>query len=262
VDGAASASHPTGSFKQQFTSIKGVFRNSSALRATLVFCVVVHFLPSYEQAMFWFFLDDRKFSNIQMGSLTLVSSLMQALVIVKSVSTIRDRTMFSLYSWGTLAACAVVVFPLIIVYRTDECLGVPAFFWAIIGDAAEMLIVQTFLLPVRLLVVQTSDEATRGVSYAFVLSIINLATFVNSILNKLFMSAFGIDHFAFEHIAAFIMCCWSIHLVFMAIYTYLVIPKRSVEVAVVTASTRTGGGGGDGESGDHDPIVPSTSSSS
>lgn len=219
--------HKSGMCTNLGHSINTLFKTKT-FRLILLFNIIMAAAPSSGTAMFWFIMDERHFTNMEMGTLSFIGELSRISGMLIYKYKFRHANVRTLYFYVMLISITFTIFPLILSTSTDRCLGVPAFFFALSDDVLGDVFAQFISTPLMIIIALISHNFAIATTYSMALSVINISGLLQGLTNKLSMYMFGIDHNSFDNLTSFIWFCFVIDLCLIPVMLKL-IPDKNID---------------------------------
>jgi len=194
----------------------------------IFFIFIFSAIPSYEDAMFYYYTNFLKFRPKEIGLLSFtygISSLIGVLVYRMFLYKYSFRAVM----FGSLLVCLIFnQSSLILVFRWNINLGIPDFVFCFASNALKTALSEINTMPILVLACNMCPKNIEGTTYALLMSVGNLAIFLGYNIGGLFTYMLGVTSNNFDNLWKLILLSNSF-LIIPLVFIWCVDEKKIIE---------------------------------
>jgi folate/biopterin transporter len=162
----------------------------------LFFCA----MPSYDDALFYFYTNELKFKKEMMGRLTFLGTLTSIIGIYLY------KRFFYKYSFKAIIVVSTLIYllfnllTLALVLRLNTKIGIPDYFFSVTANSITNALAEINTMPLLVITANMCPKNIEGTTYALLMSIINLGYFISYQFGGLLNYIFNVSSTDFKNL--------------------------------------------------------------
>jgi len=168
------------------------FVNQKQVYKPILFILAFISTPGYDDPMFYFYTNQLDFKMDQIGRLNFMGALAGVIGILLYKKWLNKYAFKSIMVSSTIIIVFFGIVTIVLVLRWNKALGIPDFLFAMGSGAITTALAEINMMPMCVLAANLCPKNIEGVTYALMMSVINLGLFLSYNFGSLLTTILGI----------------------------------------------------------------------
>jgi MFS family permease len=171
----------------------------------IIFTIIFVGTPSYSDPMFYFFTETLKLDSIDLGIISMFSTLATMGAILLYRFYFKNKSFRSIITYGSFVAFFVSFSAYLLVTRYNIKLGIPDFPFIIFSYSFMSMLGELIAMPLLSLAAVLSPQNLEGTSYSVFMSAINFGGILSNLLGSMLTNMLGITKTDYSNLPELIL---------------------------------------------------------